>query len=720
MQNNPTTSTTSSDLHRPDLYINRELSWIEFNRRVLEEAQDSRHPLLERVKFLSIFETNLDEFIMIRLAGLKDQEAAHVINVSPDGLTPEQQLQAVRQSLAPLVQQVRLCWRDELMPLLEEQHIHILDYEQLDAKQRAAMRTYFEQEIFPVLTPLAVDPGHPFPHISNLSLNLAVVIADPIYGERFARVKVPPTLPRLLPVQFAIKRQAVTAFVWIEQVIAAHLNMLFPGFEIWESYPFRVLRDADIELKEDDAGDLMIESIEQGLRERRFGCVVDLAVNPSMPPRIRSLLLDELEITSDDLTVVDGPLGMGSVMELHRLDRPDLKDPSFAPRIPAALRKDQDLFAAIRQEDLLIHLPYDTFDSVVEFIRIAARDRDVLAIKQTLYRVGSNSPVVQALLEAVENGKQVAVLVELKARFDEENNIEWARALVNAGVHVVYGLVELHGLTDLKTHAKIALVVRKEADGLRRYVHLGTGNYNATTARIYEDLSLLTCRPEFGADASAVFNLLTGYSRQSTYSKLLVAPLGLRKGIIERIEREIALHLEHGHGHLIFKMNALVDPQVIHALYRASQAGVRIDLLVRGICCLRPGVEGISETIRVRSLVGRFLEHSRVYYFRNGGDGEILLGSADMMQRNLDHRVETLFPIEDSVLREAILERLLKSELADTVNARELMSDGSYVCVQPAEGEPPFDCQNWFISHSLLGSESDLHNHVISAKPSGA
>ncbi len=677
MQQNPTTSPTSSDLHRPDLYINRELSWIEFNRRVLEEAQDSRHPLLERVKFLSIFETNLDEFIMIRLAGLKDQVAAHVTNVSPDGLNAEQQLRAVRQCLAPLVQQVRLCWRDELMPLLEAQHIHILDYEQLDSKQRAAMRTYFEQEIFPVLTPLA-------------------------------------------PVQFAVKKQAVIAFVWIEQVIAANLSMLFPGFEIWESYPFRVLRDADIELIEDDAGDLMIESIEQGLRERRFGSVVDLAVNPSMPLRIRSLLLDQLEITPDDLTVIDGPLGMGSVMELHQLDRPDLKDPPFIPRITLALRKDQDLFAAIRQRDLLIHLPYDTFDSVVEFIRIAASDPDVLAIKQTLYRVGSNSPVVKALLEAVENGKQVAVLVELKARFDEENNIKWANALVDAGVHVVYGLFELYGLTNLKTHAKIALVVRKEADGLRRYVHLGTGNYNATTARIYEDLSLLTCRPEIGADASALFNLLTGYSRQSSYSKLLVAPLGIRKGMIERIEREIALHLEHGNGHLVFKMNSLVDPQVIHALYRASQAGVRIDLIVRGICSLRPGVEGVSETIHVRSLVGRFLEHSRVYYFRNGGDEEILLGSADMMQRNLDHRVETLFPIEDPVLREAILERLLKSALADTVNARELMSDGRYVRVQPAPGEPPFDCQKWFISHSLLGSDTESYEHVISAKPSGA
>jgi polyphosphate kinase len=722
MQQNPTSATTFSDLHRPDLYINRELSWVEFNRRVLEEAQDSRHPLLERVKFLSIFETNLDEFIMIRLAGLKDQLAAHVTHVSPDGLTAEQQLRAVRQCLAPLVQQVRQCWRDELMPLLEAQHIHILDYEQLDNKQRDAMRTYFEQEIFPVLTPLAVDPGHPFPHISNLSLNLAVVIADAIYGERFARVKIPPTptLPRLVPVQFAVKKQAVIAFVWIEQVIAANLNMLFPGFEIWESHPFRVLRDADIELREDDAGDLLIESIQQGLHDRRFGSVVDLAVNPSMPLRIRSLLLDELEITPDDLTVIDGPLGMGDVMELHRLDRPDLKDAPFTPRIPLELRKDQDLFAAIRQHDLLMYLPYDTFDSVVEFIRIAARDPHVLAIKQTLYRVGPKSPVVNALLEAVENGKQVAVLVELKARFDEENNIEWARALVNAGVHVVYGLVELHGLTNLKTHAKIALVVRKEADGLHRYVHLGTGNYNATTARIYEDLCLLTCRPEIGSDASALFNLLTGYSRQSSYSKLLVAPMGLRKGIVERIEREIALHHEHGNGYLIFKMNALVDPEVIHALYRASQAGVRIDLIVRGICCLRPGVEGVSETIRVRSIVGRFLEHSRVYYFRNGGDEEMLLGSADMMQRNLDRRVETLFPIEDLVLREAILERLLKTELADTVNARELLPDGHYARVQPAPGEPPFDCQKWFISHSLLGSDTDPHNHVISAMPSGA
>jgi polyphosphate kinase len=721
MQQNLIPTTISSDLNRPDLYINRELSWIEFNRRVFEEAQDSRHPLLERVKFVSIFDTNLDEFIMIRLAGLKDQIAAHVTTVSPDGLTPEQQLQAVRQELAPQVQQLRQLWRDELVPLLAQQHIYILDYEQLDERQHKALHSYFEREIFPVLTPLAVDAGHRFPHISNRSLNLAVVITDTTYGDHFARVKIPPSpaLPRLVPVPLAEKTPGALAFVWIEQVIAAHLSMLFPGFDVWESYPFRVLRDADIELREDDSSDLL-ESIEQGLRERRFGSVVDLAVNPSMPPRIRSLLLDKLEITPDDLTVIDGPLGMGDVMELREVDRPDLKDPPFTPRTPREFYKGNDLFAAIRQRDLLVHHPYDTFDSVVEFIRAAAHDSEVLAIKQTLYRVGSNSTVVNTLLEAVENGKQVAVLVELKARFDEENNIEWAKALERAGVHVVYGLVELKGLVGLKTHAKIALVVRKEADGLQRYVHLGTGNYNSTTARIYEDLGLLTCRPEIGADATELFNLLTGFSRQSTYSKLLVAPLGLRQGMLERIDREIALHRENGNGHLIFKMNALVDPAIIYALYRASQAGVRIDLIVRGICCLRPGLPGVSETIQVRSIVGRFLEHSRVYYFGNGGDEEILLGSADMMQRNLDGRVETLFPIDDPMLRIAIRDRLLTPALADTVNARELLPDGSYKRIQPKPGEAPFDSQNWFISHPLVDSDTTHQNHTIGALPSGS
>src|SRR6266568_603027 len=595
MQQNPTISSTNSESVPPELYINRELSWIEFNRRVFEQAQDPRHPLLERVKFVSIFDSNLDEFIMIRVAGLKDQVAARVTTPSPTGLTPEQQLMAVRECLLPLIQEVHRYWLDTLVPLLAEQHIHILNYEELNAPQREAMLAYFEQEIFPVLTPLAVDAGHRFPFISNRSLNLAVVITDAMYGERFARVKVPPTLPRLIPVPVAPATDgAPTAFVWIEQVIAAHLSMLFRGFEVWESYPFRVLRDADIELQEDEASDLL-EYIEQELLERRFGSVVDLAVNPSMPARIRSLLLDKLEITSNDITVIDGPLGLVDLMELYSVEAPALKDPPFTPRTPSIFRQEEDLFTLIRRHDILMHHPYDSFNSVVEFIRAAAHDPQVLAIKQTLYRVGPHSPVVDMLLEAVENGKQVAVLVELKARFDEENNIEWARALEQAGVHVVYGLI------GLKTHAKIALVVRKEADGLVRYVHLGTGNYNATTARVYEDLCLFTCSPEIGADATSLFNSLTGYSRQTYYRKLLVAPTGLREGIVERIEREMRIQKQQGNGRLIFKMNALVDPEIIDMLYRASQTGMRIDLIVRGMCCLRPGLPGISDNIRVRS-----------------------------------------------------------------------------------------------------------------------
>ena len=522
----------STEAKRPELYINRELSWIEFNRRVFEEAQNGHIPLLERIKFLSIFGTNLDEFFMIRVAGLKDQVAAHVTTLSPDGLTPQQQLTAIRERLAPLLVELHEYWRHVLLPLLEEQHIYILDYEQLDERQRAALLEYFEREIFPVLTPLAVDPGHPFPHISNRSLNLAVVIKDPERGDRFARVKVPPLLPRLLPVPVA-EQSDVQAFVWIEQVIAAHLSKLFPGFDVWESYPFRVLRDADIELQEDEAGDLIIEEVEKGLRERRFGSVVDLAINPSMPPRIRSLLLDNMEITSEHLTIIDGPLGIGNMMELYAVERPDLKYPQFVPHTSPQLRKGHDIFAAIRHHDIALHHPYDSFTSVVDFVRAAANDPLVLAIKQTLYRVGSNAPIVDALMEAVEKGKQVAVLVELKARFDEENNIEWARALERAGVHVVYGL------TGLKTHAKVVMVVRREPDGLQRYLHLGTGNYNASTARIYEDLCLLTCRPEFGADVSELFNMLTGYSKQNTFRKLLVAPVTLRQRFAELIEREI-------------------------------------------------------------------------------------------------------------------------------------------------------------------------------------
>ncbi len=714
--NTPQAPSVLVDLEQPDLYFNRELSWIEFNRRVFEEAKNDRHPLLERVKFASIFETNLDEFIMIRLAGLKDQVASRKSLRSLDGRTPEEQLTSVRRRLAPLVQEVRRYWRNDLLPLLAQQHIHVLDYEQLDEQQRAAICEYFENEVFPVLTPLAVDSSHRFPHISNRSLNLAVVITDTAHGENFARVKVPPTIPRLIPVFDAdLAHPQKTAFVWIEQVIAANLNLLFPGFDVWESYPFRVLRDADIELQEDEASDLL-EYIEQEVRDRRFGAVVDLAVNPSMPPRIRSLLLNGLEITSQDLTVIDGPLGMGDVMELHSLERSDLKDPPFNPRVPAFLQRGADMFAAIRKHDILLHHPYDSFNSVIEFIRAAAADPQVLTIKQTLYRVGSNSPIVSNLLQAVENGKQVAVLVELKARFDEENNIGWARKLEEAGVHVVFGLI------GLKTHAKVALVVRKEKDGLRRYLHLGTGNYNASTAKIYEDLGLLTCQPQLGADATALFNALTGFSRQNFYQKLLVAPVGLRRAIVERIEREISLHEQYGNGHLIFKMNALTDPDMIRLLYRASQTGVSIDLIIRGMCSLRPGLPHVSENIRVRSLVGRFLEHSRIYYFGNNGDAEIYLGSADLMQRNLNTRVETLFPLDSLTLREALLTRLLEPVLADNVNAHLLQSDGTYTRVKPSPGEEPFDIQTWFITHPLfeMDDEETSADTTISAIPSSA
>ncbi len=575
------------------------------------------------------------------------------------------------------------------------------------------MREYFENDVFPVLTPLAVDSVHPFPHISNRSLNLAVVLTDSTRGEFFARVKVPPSLPRLVPVRIEQEEKEAASFVWMEQIIAANLNLLFPGFEVWESYAFRVLRDADIELQEDDASDLL-EYIEQEVRERRFGMVVDLTVNPAMPTRIRQLLIDKLEITSKDVTIIDGPLGMGDVMELQNLTRPELKDPPFTPRTPAFLQYSANLFATVQKHDILLHHPYDSFNTVVDFIRAAANDPQVLAIKQTLYRVGKNAPIVNTLLEAVENGKQVAVTVELKARFDEENNIGWAKQLEEAGVHVAYGLI------GLKTHAKIALVVRREEHGLRRYIHLGTGNYNATTAKIYEDLGLITCQPVIGTDATQLFNSLTGYSLKSSYNKLLVAPLSLRRRMIERIEREIEFHKRHNNGQLIFKMNSLTDPEIINMLYRASQVGVNIELIIRGICCLRPGVKGVSETIRVRSIVGRFLEHSRIYYFGNNEQAEILLGSADMMQRNLNNRIETLFPLDSSLLREVTYNKILQPILADTVNAHELLAEGEYRRIRPKEGEEPFDSQRWFITHPLFdeneGEEIGEHiDQVISA-----
>jgi polyphosphate kinase len=680
-------------------YFNRELSWLEFNRRVLEEALDERHPLLERVKFLSIFSTNMDEFFMIRVAGIKQQVAAAVVGRSPDGMTPTEQLTAVRRAVNGLKDLQRRCWLEDLQPKLSEQGIHLLEYGDLNEQQRAFCKAYFEREVFPVLTPLAFDPSHPFPHISNLSTNLAVVINDPEEGQLFARVKVPAVLPRLIPISGGkcagpetIPPERRHCFVWLDQVIAENVDALFPGVEVVEAYAFRITRNADMEIQEEEAADLL-RTIEQGVRQRRFGAVVRLSVQHDMPPRIRELLQANLKLTAEDLYEVRGPLGLADLMALTRLDRPELKDPPFYPSAPTVLRharSSADLFAAIRQQDIMLHHPYDSFQPLVELIEAAAEDPDVLAIKQTLYRVGSNSPIVKALMHARDQDKQVTVLVELKARFDEENNITWARALERAGVHVVYGLL------GLKTHAKIALVVRREQDGLRRYVHLGTGNYNATTARIYTDLGLLTCQPDIGADASDLFNALTGYSRQRRYRTLLVAPVNLRDRLTWLIEREIAHAASGRGGRMIFKINALVDPAMIDLLYRASQAGVRVDLVVRSICCLRPGVPGLSENITVRSVVGRFLEHSRIYYFDNGGAGEVYLGSADLMQRNLDRRVETLFPLEDPAMIAHVRDDLLAVYLADNSRARLLLPDGSYVRARPLEGEPPIDSQAVF------------------------
>ncbi len=699
------------DLYRSDLYINRELSAVNFIRRVLEEARTRRHPLLERAKFLSFVSRQIDEFLMIRVAGLQDQQIAQVKEVGPDGMLPGQQLDALRTALLDVLHDQHRCWVDELLPGLSEAGVAILNYSELTRAQREAAAQYYDHEIFPILTPLGVDPAHPFPHISSRSLNLAVTLRDPLGLELFARVKVPSLLPRLVPVPVSTRERVRHpepenprryAFVWIEQLIAAHLDTLFQGMVVENAYPFRVLRDADFDIQQDQAGDLL-ETVEQNVQLRRFGVVVNLGVQPDMPQSIRELLRENLELDHSDVMELEEPLGLGDLSEICDIDRPDLKDQPIVATVPGELRRNLDLFAAIQKSDLLLHHPYNTFSTVAEFIQTAARDPQVVAIKQTLYRVGSNSPIVDALLEANERGKQVAVLVELKARFDEENNIEWARRLEHAGVHVVYGQVEF------KTHGKVALVVRREAGGLRRYVHIGTGNYNASTARVYEDYALLTCRPEIGEDASHLFNAMTGYARGVVYNKLIVAPEGIRPALLQRIDREIERQQAGGNGHLIFKVNALVDPEFIRALYRASRAGVQIELIVRGMCCLRPGIPGISENIQVISLVGRFLEHSRIYYFANGGveDEEILIGSADLMQRNLDHRVEVLVPVEDPVLRAHFRDVALPTYLRDTANARRLLSSGAYERIVPPAGEEPFDEQVWFAHHGTPRAESD-------------
>ncbi len=690
------------DLRDPSLYFNRELSWLEFNRRVLEEACDPRHPLLERVKFLAIFSTNLDEFFMIRVSGLKDQIAAGVTTPLSDGMAPAEQLAEIQKRSLPLLRQQRQFFYDEIIPALAAQDIHILHYHQLEPDEHDRLHRYFLDEILPVVTPLAFDPGRPFPHISNLSLNLAVLVRRPNGDQRFARIKVPTSLPRLIPLTGdagAKPAPESQRFVWLEEVIAGNLGVLFPGHTILEAFSFQVIRDTDMEIQEDEAPDLL-ETIVLGLRQRQFGPVVRLAVDEAMPDSMLRILMDNLEVATGDVYPLQPPLGMGSLWALVGLNRPDLKDPPIVPALPLQLRDakmPEDIFAAIRKQDILLHHPYDAFRPVLDFVNAAATDPDVLAIKQTLYRVGRNAPVVRSLLQAQRNGKQVAVLVELKARFDEESNIGWARALEAEGVHVVYGLV------GLKTHSKVTLVVRREAGGLRRYLHLATGNYNAVTAGIYTDLGLLTCDPDMGADATEMFNTLTGYSTQQFYRSLLVAPGSMRERLESLIEREIA-HAQAGKpGCLIFKMNSLVDERVIRRLYRASQAGVQIDLITRGICCLRPGVPGVSENIRVISIVGRFLEHSRIYYFGNGGAPDVYLGSADLMPRNLDRRVEVLFPVLDSEIATYLRRAVLEVALRDNVRARVLQPDGSYVRRQPRPDEPAVDSQAWLLANPCAG-----------------
>ena len=692
-------------LANPRLFVNRELSLLEFQRRVFDECRDPANPLLERVRFLSIVASNLDEFFMIRVAGLKQQIAAGVTESSADGLTPTEQLAAIHRETLTLSRAMTDCLHSEILPQLRMAGIHVLDYPQLNERQLAAARKYFDEMVFPVLTPLAFDPGRPFPHISNLSLNLGVLIEGSEGAQRFARIKVPDTLPRLVPLgrsSGGLKKDGTVpyqhSFVWLEQLIKASVDRLFPGMKVLEVEPFHVTRDAEMLLQEMEAADLL-ESIEKGVRQRRFGSVVRLIVTPGISGALRDVLLENLEVHPLDVLELEQPLGLSSVASLTSIERHDLRFPAFLPTTPARLsRKDAggNIFAAIRRNDILLHHPFDAFSSVVEFLRAAARDPDVLAIKQTLYRVGSNSPVVEALLEASENGKQVAVLVELKARFDEESNIGWARALEAQGVHVIYGLL------GYKTHSKIALVVRREGERLSRYVHLATGNYNPVTASLYTDLGLLTCDPDIGEDTTHLFNHLTGYSRRRDYRKLLVAPINMRERLLELVEREVANHEAGRGGHIVFKINALVDRAMIQALIRAAQAGVRVDLLVRGICCLRPGIPDVSDRISVTSIVGRFLEHSRIFWFRNGGAEEVYLGSADLMPRNLDRRVEVLFPIRDPTLVRHLRDEVLETYLRDNVRARRMRADGSFERLAPRKGEAPLDSQAALIATGAL------------------
>ncbi len=683
-----------SDL-RP-LLLNHELSLLEFYRRVLEEARDETQPVLERLKFLSILSSNLDEFFMIRVSGLKEASDEGVTKRSPDGMTPQEQLVEIRKRLLPLLAEQMHCLKREVLPALESEGIEIVTYDSLADEEKEGLKDYFMRRIFPMLTPQAIDSGHPFPYISGLSLNLGLMvgpvqahgITQSLTGKpdpRFTCIKLPPLAPRLVPVAAGASR-----FVLIEELIAANVGALFARMHPGPCHTFRLTRDADVEIREDEANDLL-RVMEQTLRKRRFGSPVRLEVSGDMPREMLELLITELELTYEDVYTVDGPLDMTGLMTLHDLSRPELKDKPFTPTLPAALKRKKSIFDIIKEQDVLLHHPYQSYTAVTDFIKAAAEDADVVAIKMCLYRTGRNSPIPKMLIEASERGKQVAVLVELKARFDEENNIEWAKRLEESGLLVVYGIV------GLKTHCKVTLVVRNEAEGLRQYVHIATGNYNPVTSGFYTDLGILTADEEIGDDATDLFNYLTGFSRQKEYRRLMVAPANLRESFLALITRETA-HARAGRpARIIIKLNRLVDMRIIRALYEASQAGVKIDLIVRSICMLKPGIQGLSENISVRSIVGRFLEHSRIYYFMNNGDYEVYTGSADWMPRNFDRRIEVVAPVKDQSIRKYLVDEILSVYLRDNVKARELLSDGSYVRVKARPGEAKLNSQEYFI-----------------------
>jgi len=691
-------SAQALNIDDPRLFLNRELSLLAFQERVLGEAKESSNPLLERLNFLSIFGSNLDEFFMVRVAGLKQKAGMQEVGLG--GISGTELLEKIRLEIVRLTDIAYRCLRESIRPEMERAGIALIDYADLDEGERTRLDDYFHRTVFMVLAPLAFDPGRPFPHISNLSLNLAVVVEDAKGEEHFARVKIPDTLPQIVPVPPQDGGRP-SRFVWLEQLIVANLQPLFPGLAVKEAHPFHVTRDAETSIQELESDDLL-ETIEEAVWRRRFRSVVRLQVDARISTDILHLLIKELELDEKAVYPIQGPLDLKRLGEMNSLDRPDLKYKPFLPYTPSGLQPDakEDIFGQIRSGDILLHHPFESFQPVVEFIRRAAHDPDVLAIKITLYRVGRNSPIVQALLEAIEEGKQVSVLLELKARFDEESNIEWAKALEREGVHVIYGLV------GLKVHCKIALVVRREGEIMRRYVHMGTGNYNRLTARMYTDLSLFTCDEQIGADATDLFNYLTGYSAKTDFRKLLVAPVSLRRRLEVLIAREIEVARKGGRGHLIFKMNALEDPEMIKLLYRASQAGVRVDLLVRGLCCLRPGIPGISDHIQVSSAVGRFLEHSRIYYFGNGGREEVFLGSADLMPRNLNRRVEIVFPVESPALVKRIRHEILDLYLTDDVNTYQVGSDGVYRRAPRSETSGGIDAHERFMS---LRSASRLH-----------